>query len=140
MGRSSHQTILLVEDYEDSREMLRLLLEGLTFRILEAKNGKEALDSASMETPDLVLTDFNLPDMDGITLIKRLRSLDENMHRIPVIMITAHDPGQVSELAMAAGCAAFFTKPLSFLVLEKTINQLLEKTREHNRSFNGSSH
>jgi CheY-like chemotaxis protein len=140
MGSLSNQTILVVEDYQDSREMLRLLLEGLSYRILEAKNGKDALDSALMETPDLIVTDFNLPDMDGLTLLKRLRSLGDDMSRIPVIMMTAHDPGQIYELAMAAGCAAFFTKPLSFFVLEKTVNQLLEKSNELNRSLNDNSH
>lgn len=57
MARSGNQTILLVEDYKDSREMIRFLLEGgLSYRVLEAQNGEEALDLASRERPDLVLT------------------------------------------------------------------------------------
>jgi CheY-like chemotaxis protein len=140
MGGSGNQTILLVEDYKDSREMIRLLLEGLSYRILEARNGKEALDLASTETPDLVLTDFNLPDIDGTTLIRRLRKLDDKMSRIPVIMLTAHDRGELYELAMAAGCTAFLTKPVPFVVLEKTINILLEESRELNGPVNGISH
>ena len=77
MGGAGNRTILLVEDYKDSREMIRFLLEDLGYRIMEARNGKEALDLASREIPDLVLTDFNLPDIDGTTLIKRLRTLDD---------------------------------------------------------------
>jgi CheY-like chemotaxis protein len=140
MGRSGNQTILLVEDYVDSREMMRLLLEGLSYRILEARNGREALDLAATETPDLVLTDFNLPDLDGTTLIKRLRKLGDKMSRVPVIMLTAHDRGKIYELAMAAGCSAFFTKPVSFALLEKAINTLLEQSRELNGPVNGVSH
>ncbi|HEX7294939.1 MAG TPA: response regulator [Pyrinomonadaceae bacterium] len=140
MGRSGYQTILVVEDYTDSREMIRLLLEGLSYRVLEARNGMEALDLALTETPDLVLTDFNLPDIDGTTLIKRLRKVSDKMSRIPVIMLTAHDRGRVYELAMAAGCTAFFTKPVNFLVLEQTINTLLAESRELNGPVNGISH
>ena len=140
MAGSGNQTILLVEDYKDSREMTRFLLEGVGYRILEARNGKEALDLASTETPDLVLTDFNLPDIDGTTLVKHLRKLGDKMSRVPVIMLTAHDRGELYELAMAAGCTAFFTKPVSFEVLEKTLNTLLDERRELNGSVNGISH
>ncbi len=140
MGGLSNHTILLVEDYGDSREMLRLLLEDLGYRILEAKDGNDALDSARRETPDLVLTDFNLPDVDGITLVKRLRKLSDKMSRIPVIMITAHDPTELYQLAMEAGCTTVLTKPVSLVVLEKTIDRLLEKTRELNRPLNGNSY
>jgi hypothetical protein len=73
MIESGTQTILLVEDYKDSREMIRLLLEEQGYWILEAQNGKEAIELAARQTPDLVLTDFNLPDIDGTTLTKRLR-------------------------------------------------------------------
>jgi CheY-like chemotaxis protein len=140
MVGSHNQTILLVEDYKDSREMMRLLLQDFNYQILEAQNGKEALDLALKDTPDLVLTDFNLPDIDGTTLIRRLRKLSERMSRIPVIMLTAHDKQQLYELAMAAGCTAFITKPVNFAVLEKTIHTLLEESKEFNGSVNGISH
>ena len=140
MVGSGNQSILLVEDYKDSREMIRLLLEDLNYRVLEARNGKEALDIASTETPDLVLTDFNLPDIDGTTLIKRLRKLGDKISRIPIVMLTAHDRGEIYEMAMAAGCTAFLTKPTNFGVLEETIDTLLEESRELNRPLNGMSH
>ena len=140
MAGPGNQTILLIEDYKDSREMTRFLLEGLGYRIMEARNGKEGLDLASQEIPDLVLTDFNLPDIDGTTLIKRLRTLDGKVSRIPIIMLTAQDRGELYELAMAAGCTAFLSKPVSFVVLEKTINTLLEECGELNGSVNDISH
>ena len=139
MGGSGKQAILLVEDYNDSREMTRLLLEGLNYRILEARNGKEALDIASTETPDLVVTDFNLPDIDGTTLIKRLRKLGDKLSRIPIIMLTAYDGEETSRMAMAAGCTAFLTKPMNFVVLEKTIDRLLEESKELNGPINDIS-
>jgi CheY-like chemotaxis protein len=120
--------------------MIRFLLEGLNYRVLEAQDGKEALDLASRERPDLVLTDFNLPDIDGTALIRRLRKLGEKMSRIPVIMLSAHDREELFELAMAAGCTAFLTKPVSFAVLEKTIHTLLEESRKLNGPVNGISH
>ena len=123
-----------MEDYKDSRE------SDLGYRIMEARNGKEALDLASREIPDLVLTDFNLPDIDGTTLIKRLRTLADKISRIPIIMLTAQDRGELYELAMAAGCTAFLTKPVSFVVLEKTISTLLEECGELNGSVNEISH
>ena len=141
MSGAPNQTILVVEDYKDSREMIRFLLEDLGYCIVEAQNGKEALDFASRQTPDLVLTDFNLPDVDGTILIKRLQKLSARMSRVPVIMLTASDSREVYEMARAAGCSAFLTKPVSFVVLEKTIYALLAETKELNESsVNGVSH
>jgi type IV pilus assembly protein PilB len=107
MTESGTQTILLVEDFDDSREMIRLLLEEQGYRILEAQNGTEAINLAAKETPDLVLTDFNLPDIDGTTLIKRIRKLGERMNRIPIIMVTAQPAGELYQLAMAAVARRF---------------------------------
>lgn len=87
-----------------------------------------------------MLTDFNLPDIDGMALIRCLRKLGEKVSRISVIMLTAHDQKELSELAMAAGCNAFLTKPVSFAVLEKTIHTLLEESRKLNGPVNGISH
>jgi len=140
MTESGTKTILLVEDYKDSREMVSLLLEDHGYRILGAQNGKEAIDLAAAQTPDLVLTDFNLPDIDGTTLIKRLRKLGERMNHIPIIMVTAHPPGEFSKLAMAAGCTTFLTKPISFPILENTIARLLQDSREFNGPVKEVSH
>ena len=127
MTKSGTQTILLVEDYEDSREMIRLLLQEHGYRILEAQNGMQAISLAAKETPDLVVTDFNLPDIDGTTLIKRIRKLGERMNRIPIIMVTAQSAGEVYQLAMSAGCTTLLTKPISFTILENTIAELLQE-------------
>jgi Response regulator containing a CheY-like receiver domain and an HD-GYP domain len=140
MIESGTQTILLVEDYKDSREMIRLLLEEQGYSILEAQNGKEAIDLAARQTPDLVLTDFNLPDIDGTTLTKRLRKLGEKMSRIPIIMVTAQPPSELYQLAMAAGCTTVLTKPINFSILENMITRLLQHSRELNGPVDGVSH
>jgi CheY-like chemotaxis protein len=139
MIESRTQTILLVEDYKDSREMIRLLLEEQGYWILEAQNGKEAIDLAARQTPDLVLTDFNLPDIDGTTLIKRLRSLGEKMSHIPIVMVTAQPPDELYELAMAAGCTKVLAKPINFSLLENMIARLLQDRRELNGPVKGVS-
>ncbi len=139
MSGSSLQTILLVEDYKDSREMIRFLLESLSYRVLAAGNGQDALNLAAQEEPDLILTDFNLPDLLGTELTRRVRKLSEKLNRIPIIMLTAQDRDEFYELAIAAGCTAFFTKPIDFVVLETTIAKLLEKSREIKGTVNDIS-
>ena len=139
MAPGTRKTILVVEDYADSREMISLLLEDLGYRTMEAQNGEEAVEIASRQTPDLVLTDFDLPDMDGAALIKRLRRLSK-MSRVPIIMFTARERREVYDMARAAGCSAFLSKPVSFVVLEKTITGLLGSTKELNGSVNGVPH
>ena len=140
MSDAQLQAILLVEDHKDSREMIKFLLENLNYRVLETGNGQHALDLAAREEPDLIMTDFNLPDIDGTMLVRRMRQLNEKMSRIPIIMLTANDQHELSKLAIAAGCSAFFTKPIDFAILEKAIVTLLAKSRETNGPVNNISH
>jgi CheY-like chemotaxis protein len=117
--------ILLIEDYADSRQMLALLLESLDFRVLPAANGKEALAAAANNPIDLVLTDFNLPDMTGPTLVRNLRRVGNQLAHTPVIMLTASDGYEYRLLAAEAGCDAFLVKPPDFEFLKQTIDRLL---------------
>jgi CheY-like chemotaxis protein len=136
MGGSSPQTILFVEDYKDSREMFKLLLEDLDYRVVTAARAQDALDLVLEEEPDLLLTDFNLPDMNGTELIRRIRRLGGRLSHIPIIMVTAYGRDQVYDSAVKAGCTAFFSKPVDFEVLEASIGQLLAESREINGSLN----
>jgi two-component system cell cycle response regulator DivK len=126
MNSSGKQTILLVEDYADSREMLKLFLENLNYLVLEAQDGARALELAATHPPDLILTDFGLPDMDGIELIRQLRGLDEHSNLVPIIMLTAYDRERYCQPALAAGCTAFFSKPIDSERLQSTISRLTE--------------
>ena len=121
--------ILLVEDYADSRQMLALLLEGMDYYVVCATNGKEALNAAANNDVDLVLTDFNLPDMIGPSMVRYLRQLDDRLAHVPVVVLTAFDGDEHRLLAAEAGCNAFLIKPPDFDILKSTIERLLEENR-----------
>jgi CheY-like chemotaxis protein len=92
--------VLVVEDYADSRAMLKLLLEDLNHQVLTAVDGKQAMAIAANNRIDLILTDFGLPDMSGLGLVRRLRALNGHMENIPVIMLTAFDGDALPYLAL----------------------------------------
>ena len=127
--------ILLVEDYPDSRQMLALLLEGMGYRVLPAAIGREALSAARNNDIDLVLTDFNLPDMTGPTVVRYIRKLNDRLAHIPIVMLTAFDGDEYRVLAAEAGCNAFLTKPPDFDLLKRTIDRLLQVNRRYKDKF-----
>lgn len=119
--------ILVVEDYRDSRQMLRLLLEGMDYCVLTATNGNNALDVARNNHIDLVLTDYGLPDFTGLDLVKRLRKLGGDFVSLPIIMLTAFDGEEYRKRARKAGCDAFFVKPADYDRLSETIRSFLDE-------------
>jgi two-component system KDP operon response regulator KdpE len=123
---STKLVILVIEDYRDSREMLRLVLETSGYKVIAAATGNEALSLAASNPVDLVLTDLGLPDMDGIAVVRRLRELNERFSRIPTIMLTAFERNECYEPAMDAGCTEVLTKPVDFDVLQSLIEKLLK--------------
>jgi CheY-like chemotaxis protein len=139
MRRSSRQTILIVEDYRDTREMFKLLLEGLDYHVLLAEKAAEALVLVSQQEPDLILTDYNLPDFNGIEFIRRVRTLTKSNEAIPIIMITAYDLADVQTSAFDAGCTAFFKKPIKFDELASAVIKLLAESKERKGSVNNTS-
>ena len=102
--------ILVVDDYQDAREMYAEYLEFSGFRVAEAKNGAEALDKAFELSPDIILMDLSLPVMDGWEATRRLKA-DERTRHIPVVALTGHTLSGHSNGAKEAGCDAFVTKP-----------------------------
>ena len=116
------KTVLLVEDFADSRFMMRLLLEMDGYRVVEATNGREAVESAERECPDLILMDLGLPEVDGLTATKLIREL-EDLCDVPIIALTAHDAEQFQSAAVAAGCNEYVTKPVDFDSLGRVIRQ-----------------
>jgi CheY-like chemotaxis protein len=125
--RARKPIILVIEDYGDSREMMKLLLEDLGYRVLAAANGHEALALAASNHFDLILTDFGLPDMDGVRVVRSLRKLNTRLRHVPIIMLTALDGNEYYYPALSAGCTAFLTKPTDFETLQTMIENLLDE-------------
>lgn len=117
------KTILVVEDFEDSRFMLKQLLELSGYRVLEAANGREAVELAESECPDLVLMDLSMPVLDGLSATRLIRRIESICH-VPVVALTAHCSDEYVEAAREAGCDHFVSKPVDF-------DMLLDVIREH---------
>lgn len=118
---------LVVEDFEDSRFMMRQLLELAGYRVVEATDGEEAIKLAVAEQPELILMDLSLPKLDGLAATRRIRQQD-GLGQVPIVAVSAHDsPGSRSE-ALAAGCDEYVTKPIDFDQLSTLLNRLLPGT------------
>jgi CheY-like chemotaxis protein len=102
--------ILVVDDYQDAREMYAEYLQYSGFRVAEAKNGNEAVAQARSLKPDLILMDLSLPGMDGWEATRVLKA-DEATKHIPIVALTGHALAGASEGARKAGCDSFVTKP-----------------------------
>jgi CheY-like chemotaxis protein len=102
--------ILVVDDYDDAREMYAEYLVFCGFRVAEARNGNEALEQAFTLKPDLILMDLSLPGMDGWEATRQLKA-DDRTKNIPVVALTGHALAGASEGAKRAGCDSFVTKP-----------------------------
>jgi two-component system, cell cycle response regulator DivK len=110
MSTDQGPLILVVDDYEDAREMYAEYLRFCGFRVAEARNGNEALEQAFTLMPDLILMDLSLPGMDGWEATRQLKA-DERTRQIPVVALTGHALAGASEGAKKAGCDSFVTKP-----------------------------
>lgn len=102
--------ILVVDDYQDAREMYAEYLQFSGFRVAEARNGNEAVAQARSLRPDLILMDLSLPGMDGWEATRVLKADDATKH-IPIVALTGHALAGASEGARKAGCDSFVTKP-----------------------------
>ncbi len=119
--------ILVVDDSDDTREMMAKLLELESFTVVTAEDGNAGLDTADSERPDLIITDVNMPRMNGIEMIRRLRE-QEGFATVPIMAITAYGNGVAKE-ALAAGANRAATKPIQFNALVMEIKELLEGSR-----------
>jgi two-component system cell cycle response regulator DivK len=106
------KTILVVEDQEDNRQILRDLLGASGYEMLEAENGADALTAVASRRPDLILMDIQLPIMDGYEATRRLKA-DPNTKSIPIIVVTSYALSGDESKARDSGCDAYVTKPYS---------------------------
>jgi two-component system cell cycle response regulator DivK len=104
--------VLIVEDTEDNRRIVRDLLASVGIELSEAGDGAEGLRRAALDRPDLILMDLQLPEMDGYEVTRRLKA-DPALGAIPVVAITSYALSGDEEKARAAGCDAYVAKPFS---------------------------
>lgn len=117
-------TVLVVEDDDDSRYLMRLELEQLGYLVSEADDGVKGVEIALREYPDIILMDLTLPEMDGLEATARIRA-DEKMREVPIIAVTAHSESDWREEAKASGFDAYVTKPIDGGWLSELIKGLL---------------
>ena len=110
MDTSSQPLVLVVEDYQDAREMYAAYLQFSGYRVAEATNGVEAIEQAQELMPDIILMDLALPKMDGWEATRRLKN-DDRTRNIPIVALTGHALAGHAEGARQAGCDSFVTKP-----------------------------
>lgn len=125
-GKDEAVTVLLVEDTEDNRFMMRRLLEMSGYRVVEATNGDEAVKLAEAEMPGLILMDLSLPVIDGLAATRLIRKLPK-LEKTPIIAVSAHDSSDFLTEALQAGCNSYITKPIDFNELEQLIVRELGK-------------
>ncbi|HEY0078860.1 MAG TPA: response regulator [Pyrinomonadaceae bacterium] len=124
MKQLNNPKVLLVEDFEDTRQMMRQFLELGGCRVLEAANGREAIEVAERESPELILMDLNMPVLDGFTATVRIRE-NERLSRVPIVALTAFDTTEFRAAAKAIGCNEYVSKPIDFAELMTLLENLL---------------
>jgi two-component system cell cycle response regulator DivK len=117
------ETILVIEDHEDNRRIMRDLLTSSNYEVIEAVTGEEGVSSAETHRPDLILLDIQLPGIDGYEVARRIKA-NPDLHMIPIIAVTSYALSGDDVKAFEAGCNAYVTKPFS-------PRKLLAKIREY---------
>jgi two-component system chemotaxis response regulator CheY len=104
------KTVLSVDDSSSIRQMVSFTLKGAGYEVIEASDGQEGLEKAKMKTVDMVLTDQNMPRMDGLTMIKNLRAMP-NYKTVPILMLTTESGDAMKQQGKAAGATGWLVKP-----------------------------
>ena len=115
---------MVVEDYDDTRMLLKKGLEGLGYSVLEASNGQEAVDIAAREHLDLILMDLDLPILDGIIATQQIRQQSDM--RVPIVAVTAYPMSYTRVKAFAKGCDEYMAKPIDMSELARLVNRYLK--------------
>ena len=118
------KTVLIVEDNELNMKLFHDLLEANGYRTLQTRNGKDALEIARANRPDLILMDIQLPEISGLQVTEEIKR-DEELRMIPVIAVTAFAMKGDEERIRAGGCEAYISKPISIVKFLETVRQFL---------------
>jgi two-component system, cell cycle response regulator DivK len=119
-------TVLVVDDHEDNRRILRDLLRSAGYEVSEATTGEDGVAAAKARTPDLILMDIQLPGIDGYEATRRIKA-DETLRRIPLIVVTSYALSGDDTKAFAAGADAYVAKPFSPRAMLTKIREYLPR-------------
>ena len=124
-GRENYAdpVVLIVDDHDDTREMLKTLLGMVACHAIEAEDGEQALHAAETAHPDLILLDMKMPRLDGLTVTRLIRS-HPNLHEVPIVAVTGIATPQFQAEVFRAGCNYCLVKPIDFNRLEELIQML----------------
>jgi len=125
---TGNPVVMLVEDFQDTRDVMRRMLELSGCRVVEAANGQEAIELSQQGGLDLILMDLNMPVLDGFTATLRIREY-ERTRDVPVVAVTAYDTEEFRAAAGAVGCCDYVLKPLNLERLDTLLKQLLPARR-----------
>ena len=133
-ARSRGPLVLVVDDDEATRDVYAAELAGAGFMVLEADSGAAAIEKALQFGPHAIVLDLMMPEIDGFKVARRLRT-DDRTRDIPIVALTALASGKSKELAIAAGCDNFFTKPvLPALLIGEVVRLIAKRSREREAS------
>jgi len=121
---SESRTILIIEDYSDTRELLSAMLRGKGYKVIEAEDGLEGLLKATALYPDLIIMDLSLPEMDGVEAARRIHRQAKLTH-IPIFVVSAYLTEEVKADVCEAGCVEIFPKPFEAELLLRKITERL---------------
>jgi two-component system, cell cycle response regulator DivK len=117
---------LVADDSDDSRFMLRRTLEVSGCRVMEARNGQEAVELVQKRCPDLILMDLNMPLLDGLAAVEQIRLIKGKCEDVPIIAFTAYDTYGMRDAALEAGCDEYINKPNDLEYLEDVLSRYLD--------------
>ena len=123
---SSVPKILLVEDFDDTRLMMRMWLEKHGYRVIEAETGEKAVTLAQKEAPDLIIMDMMMPGMNGLDATQQIRQY-QALRRTPIVAVSAYGVDEYRRLALDAGCNEYVSTPFEPAALAELITRLLAR-------------
>ena len=126
--REPKPTILLVEDFDDTRLMMKLWLQRNGYRVIEAETGEEAISIARRDLPDLIIMDVMMPGMNGLDATQQIRQY-QPLNQVPIVAVSAYGADEYRKIALEAGCDEYVSTPFNPAELADLIGSLLESRR-----------
>ena len=124
----ARSTILIVDDFDDTRLLLRTWLEKKGYQVIEAEDGKAAVATAESQRPDLIIMDVEMPELDGLSATRQIRALP-GFDRVPIIAVSAYGAHQFRAEALTAGCNEYVSTPFEPEELEQLIRTSIERSK-----------